>query len=358
MLRRAGRMLATGKMPKRRAEMSASSTATASDVGSSSAAPAPAAAAAPGAKRPKRAAASEAVAKIKASVEADAQTEAAAAGASSYSGGGASSSSSAAAAAPGGGASAVVTVVPGNVPGYTPPASLYTQPPPTRDAKGRLVFADHPEFTPNLTPKEVLQAGAFGGGYFRTIRSGVTGKTYVDAWREFPPDWFAGLDVRKRVAAPTYDARVNRYGVSCGQGLLEWESSGWIASQDPFGWFHWYCRFTLGRRSEDDARQISRWAGVAGAKGRWKQNLIAKCVAAGAPYNDASVSPVVRQTLLHWAYELTADDFGGFARTYAQTGRAPYIPAVAPASSSASSSTAASSSSSSAAAGSGKKNRR
>lgn len=26
-------------------------------------------------------------------------------------------------------------------------------------------------------------------------------------------------------------------------------------------------------------------------------------------WNDASVSPVIRQTLLHWAYELTAEDF-------------------------------------------------
>lgn len=39
--------------------------------------------------------------------------------------------------------------------------------------------------------------------------------------------------------------------------------------------------------------------------GRWKRNLIAKCVRAGKPYSDVSVSPVVRQTLQHWGYELT-----------------------------------------------------
>lgn len=34
------------------------------------------------------------------------------------------------------------------------------QPIPTRDKKtNRLIFKDHPEFRPNLTPKEVLQAG-------------------------------------------------------------------------------------------------------------------------------------------------------------------------------------------------------
>lgn len=33
----------------------------------------------------------------------------------------------------------------------------------TRDELGRLVFDDAPGFTPTLTPKEVIQAGSFGG---------------------------------------------------------------------------------------------------------------------------------------------------------------------------------------------------
>jgi len=57
-----------------------------------------------------------------------------------------------------------------------------------------------------------------------------------------------------------------------------------------------------------DARQIARWNGVAGEKGRWRNNLINKCVAAGAAHDDVSVSPVVRQTLLHWGYELSERD--------------------------------------------------
>ena len=72
-----------------------------------------------------------------------------------------------------------------------------TQPLPKRNAKNELVFADHPELRPNLTPAQVLQLGSFGGTYFRPIDSGTTGKRESDAWKEFPKEWFAGLDVKK-----------------------------------------------------------------------------------------------------------------------------------------------------------------
>lgn len=42
------------------------------------------------------------------------------------------------------------------------------KPLPTRDNTTKtLYFADFPDFRPNLTPKEVLQMGSFGGTYFR-----------------------------------------------------------------------------------------------------------------------------------------------------------------------------------------------
>ena len=69
-----------------------------------------------------------------------------------------------------------------------------------------------------------------------------------------------------------------------------------------------YCRFYLGRRTDDDERQIGRWSGVAGPKGRWKRALLNKVVASNARWDDAAISPVIRQTLLHWAFEITEAD--------------------------------------------------
>ena len=60
-----------------------------------------------------------------------------------------------------------------------------------------MVFPDFPDFQPNLTPKQVLQTGAFGGTYFRPIHSAITGHDYAGDWREFPDNWFEGLDESK-----------------------------------------------------------------------------------------------------------------------------------------------------------------
>jgi len=85
--------------------------------------------------------------------------------------------------------------------------------------------------------------------------------------------------------------------------------------------------FYAGRRlaGGEDERQIARWNGVCGDKGRWKQNLIAKCLRDGKSYDDPTVSPVVRQTLLHWAYELQEADFRSGAKRVKLHG-ASYVP--------------------------------
>jgi len=185
-----------------------------------------------------------------------------------------------------------------------------TAPLPTRNSKNQLIFPDQPDFKPNLTPKEVLQRGSFGGTYFRPIYSSVTKLKYgKEVWQELPKDWLEGLNIKSLVSSSIYDASKNKYKVKCGASLEEWENSGWMDKQDPYGWFQWYCRFYQGRRTEDDERQIGRWARCAGETGRWKNNLISKIVKAGCAWDNYGVSPVVRQTLQHWAYQLTPADF-------------------------------------------------
>lgn len=185
----------------------------------------------------------------------------------------------------------------------------YTEPIPEKNDKGALVFKDYPDMQPNMTPKEVLQAGSFGGTYFRPIESGVTGLKYNKMWEELPQNWLEGLDAKKKLYASTYNPAVNTYKVKCGGDLAMWEGSNWIKECDPYGWFMWYCRFYLGRRCDDDDRQISRWKNCTGPKGRWKNNLIGKIVKAGCAYDNVAVSPVIRQTLQHWAYKLNERDF-------------------------------------------------
>merc|ERR1719382_1192116 len=187
----------------------------------------------------------------------------------------------------------------------------FTERIPKKNSDGVLLFSDAKEFRPNMTPKEVLQAGSFGGTYFRPIKSSVTGLKYNKMWNELPQNWLEGLDIKKMISNDykNYNPTVNTYKVKCGGDLEMWESSGWIKEVDPYGWVMWYCRFYLGRRCEDDERQIGRWKNCTGPKGRWKGNLIGKIARAGAGYDDPVISPVVRQTLQHWGYRLTEKDY-------------------------------------------------
>merc|ERR1712028_239756 len=78
--------------------------------------------------------------------------------------------------------------------------------------------------------------------------------------------------------------------------------AAWIAAIDPYGWFQWYCRFYMGRRSTDDERQVNRWKSGHGPKGRFRSQLLTKIIVAGGDIDNAKVSPVVRQTCQHWGY--------------------------------------------------------
>jgi hypothetical protein len=135
------------------------------------------------------------------------------------------------------------------------------------------------EFTPDLTPKQMLALGVFGGKYM------------TDCRREFPADWFA----RAKLADGAADAKLNYFKVKASQPLSVWREKGWIHADDPRGWFQWYCRYYLGRRlPEEDARQIKRWKAI--------RRHIAQVKLHCMP-GDVHCRPVQRQALLHWAYD-------------------------------------------------------
>ncbi|KAK4987813.1 hypothetical protein LTR66_001526 [Elasticomyces elasticus] len=194
-----------------------------------------------------------------------------------------------------------------------------TEAQPTRDANGTFHFASHLTFTPNKSPAEVLREGAFGGSYFRPLRSRHLGITVEDDWHELPEAWIAGLRIDTYLTNTGYDPEINKYRVKCGQTIEEWEAAGWIAHEyDIRGWFQWYCRFFQGRRCDDDERQVGRWERCVGPKGRWRRVLLKKYLQLGVrsvtdeegggdEEDAAEVSPVVHQTCHHWAWEVRQD---------------------------------------------------
>ena len=112
------------------------------------------------------------------------------------------------------------------------------------------------DFGANKAPVEVIKEGAFGCTYFRDIYSGVTGKCYRKSWKEF--NQLKNID-KEYYCSDFYDVSVNKYGVKCATSLRFWENKVQINEMDPYGWFQCYFRYCLGRRSEDDERQINRW---------------------------------------------------------------------------------------------------
>ena len=159
------------------------------------------------------------------------------------------------------------------------------------------------DFSPNLTPKEIIQLGSFGGIYFNDCN----GKIDINS-NEFPEDWFEGLEESQYKSAK-YNKKVNYFNIKSGLSQEEWEEKGWINNQDPRGWFQWYCRYFLGRRSEDDQRQIQGWNNFCGEKGRWRNYIYSKIQKRSTTTDDLTFSLAVRQSLLHWGYMINKDDF-------------------------------------------------
>lgn len=136
-----------------------------------------------------------------------------------------------------------------------------------------------PNFTPDLSPKEMLALGVFGGKYMTDCRS------------EFPADWYDNA----KLCHERHDPTLNFFGVNASQPLSVWRAKGWIYREDPRGWFQWYCRYYLGRRiPSEDERQIKRWRLIQRHVAQLKKHCRA---------GDYSCRPVQRQALLHWAID-------------------------------------------------------
>ena len=150
------------------------------------------------------------------------------------------------------------------------------------------------DFGANKTPVEVIKKGAFGGTYFRDIYSDINGKWYSKSCKE--SDEIKNID-QKYYCSNYYDVNVNKFGVKCGKG--------WINSMDPYGWFQWYFRYWLGRRSLDGERQIVRWKGIVS---RVKCKLLKMIKDVDVRFDDYSISSKIRQILLDWGYELVEND--------------------------------------------------
>ena len=102
------------------------------------------------------------------------------------------------------------------------------------------------DFGVNETPTEVIKEGAFGGTYFRDNYYCVNSKWCRKSTKKFYE--LKNID-RGYYCLNYYDVSVNTYDVKCGTSLRFWENKGWINCIDPYGWFQWYFRYWLGRRS-------------------------------------------------------------------------------------------------------------
>lgn len=136
-----------------------------------------------------------------------------------------------------------------------------------------------PLFKPELTPKEMLQLGVFGGKYM------------TDCTNEFPKDWFANA----KLSPYRKDVSLNYFQVDASMPLSHWIEKGWIYHEDPRGWFQWYARYYMGRRIPiEDERQIKRWRA-------FRRHVVA--IQKNCKRLDLKCRKKQRQAVLHWAYD-------------------------------------------------------
>ena len=155
------------------------------------------------------------------------------------------------------------------------------------------------EFSPMLSPREMIEEGVFGGSYFNyeLLNQG-------DGYKYFK-ELFKGLD-SKLLISEKYKPSNNAFKIRSGMDYNYWTEMKWIHKDDPHGWFEWYCKYYVGRRHADDDRQIRRWQDFCGYRGRWTLRIYKRIWETNGDWN---VSPRIQQSLLHWSYKVNKEDY-------------------------------------------------
>ena len=161
------------------------------------------------------------------------------------------------------------------------------------------------DFYPLLSPREVIERGAFGGCYFGMFIEEYTNYDYNSLFDYH----FDGLDT-SLYEGEKYSSKKNKFKVRSGMDYNYWKEMKWMHEDDPYGWFEWYCKYTQGRRHEDDDRQIRRWQDFCGVNGRWRKRIYKRMIETG----NWNASPRIQQSLLHWGYEVNMPDFEQYCK--------------------------------------------
>ena len=155
-------------------------------------------------------------------------------------------------------------------------------------------------FNPLLSPREIVEYGAFGGCYFGLEIEEYTNYDYQNLFNKL----FDGLDT-KLYLGEKYSPKLNQFKLRSGMDYEYWKEMNWMHERDPYGWFEWYCKYSMGIRGEDDNRQISRWQDFCGTNGRWRNRIYSRI----EETDDWDISPRIQQSLLHWGYFVNDYDY-------------------------------------------------
>lgn len=126
-----------------------------------------------------------------------------------------------------------------------------------------------PGFTPELTPDIMLRLGIFGGLAIKGIET------------QIPIEWVIFALFESKLTTDVFPHQNKNYFLLVAD---PYPSSG----DDSREFFHWFCRYYLGRRSEEDSEMIEEWKSF-----QSKAKAIIK--------SKVPQSAIVRQLFLQWS---------------------------------------------------------